>query len=89
MSDDKVVILYPCIDILETLVVSLLNFSFLNFIYFGCCVLVLLSDKLAGEIDPVFLVVLLCLLFQFFGKRLVYTMNLIHPMIYLCFINFL
>ena len=40
-------------DILETLGVSLLNFSFLNFISFGCCFLVSLSDKLADEIDLV------------------------------------
>ena len=46
MSGDRVVILAPCIDILEKLGLSLLNF-----IYFGCFILVLLSDKLADEID--------------------------------------
>ena len=50
---DIVVILAPCIKILETIGVSLLNLSFLNFMSFGCCFLVLLSDKLADEIDLV------------------------------------
>ena len=53
LSDYTVFILAPCTDILETLGVSLLNFSFLNFIYFGCCFLIFLSDKLADEIDLV------------------------------------
>ena len=53
MSGDTVVLIDPCIDILETLGVSLLNFSFINFISFGFCLLVLLSDKLADEIDLV------------------------------------
>ena len=53
MSGDTVVILAPCTYILETVGVSLLNFSFLSFIYFGCCFLVFLSDKLADEIYPV------------------------------------
>ena len=53
MSKDTVVILYPCTDILETLGVSLINLSFLNFISFGCYFLVSLSDKLDNEIDLV------------------------------------
>ena len=67
MSGDKVVILATCIDILETFGLSLLTF-----ISFGCSILVLLSDKLADEIE-FFLVVLLCLLFQFFEKSLIHT----------------
>ena len=50
---DTVVTLDPFTAILEKLGVSLLNFSFLNFISFGCCFLVYLSDKLADEIDLV------------------------------------
>ena len=46
MSGDTVVILAPCLYINETLGLSLLTF-----IYFGCSILVLLSDKLADEID--------------------------------------
>ena len=53
MSRKTLVILAPGTDILETLGVSLLNFSFLNFIYFGCCFLIFLYDKLADEIDLV------------------------------------
>ena len=48
---NTVVILDPCTDIHETLGVSLLNLSFLNFISFGCFFLVFLSDKLADEIE--------------------------------------
>ena len=51
LSGDTVVILDPCLDILEKVGLSLLNLSLLNFIYFGCCILVLLSDKMADEID--------------------------------------
>ena len=47
------VILAPYTDILETLGVSLINFSFLNLISFGYYFSVSLSDKLAGEIDLV------------------------------------
>ena len=86
MCGYTVVILDPCTDILETLGVSLLNLSFLNFISFGCCILALLSDKLADEIE-LFLVVLLCLVFQFFDKPLIYPMTLIYPMPYLCLIH--
>ena len=46
LSSNTVVILAPCLDILETLGLSLLTF-----ISFGCSILVLLSDKLADEID--------------------------------------
>ena len=46
MSVNTVVILDPCLDILETLGLSLQKF-----IYFSCSILVLLSDKLAYEID--------------------------------------
>ena len=53
MSGDTVVILAPCTEILETLGLSLPNFSFLNFIPFGCCSLVSLYSKLADEIDLV------------------------------------
>ena len=53
LSGNTVVILAPWTDIIETLGVSLLNFSFLNFIYFDCFFLVSLSSKLAGEIDLV------------------------------------
>ena len=53
MSGDTVIILDPCTDTLETLGVSLLNLSFLNFISFGCCFLKSLPDKLADGIDPV------------------------------------
>ena len=45
-SGDTVVTLAPGLDILERLGLSLLTF-----IYFGCSMLVLLSDKLADEID--------------------------------------
>ena len=57
MSVNTVVILASCIDILETLGVSLLNFSFLNFISFGCCFLVRLSNKLTDEIDFVLFII--------------------------------
>ena len=50
MSTDTVVILATCTYILETLGLSLLNFSFLTIISFGCCSLVFLSSKLADEI---------------------------------------
>ena len=53
MSGDKVVILDPCTDILETLGLSLLHLSFLNFISVCCCFLVSLSSKLADEINLV------------------------------------
>ena len=53
MSGDTVVIFAPCIDIIETLGLSLLSFLFLNFISFGCCSLVSLSSKLADELDLV------------------------------------
>ena len=46
MSGDTVVTLSPGIYILERLGLSLLTF-----IYFGCSMLVLLSDELADEID--------------------------------------
>ena len=42
-------IIAPCLDILETLGLSLLIF-----IYFGCYILVILSDKLVDEIELVF-----------------------------------
>ena len=45
MYSDTVVTLAPGLDILERLGLSLLTF-----IYFGCSMLVLLSDKLADEI---------------------------------------
>ena len=54
MSGNTIVILAPCIDTLETLGVKLLNLLLLNFISLGCCILLLLSDKMADEIDPVF-----------------------------------
>ena len=50
LSGDKVVILAPCTDILETLGLSLLNLSFINFISFDFCFLVSSSSKLADEI---------------------------------------
>ena len=53
MSGNTVFVLAPFIDILETLGVSLINLSFINVTYFGCCFLVLLSDKLANEVDLV------------------------------------
>ena len=53
MSSDTVIILAPCTDIFETIGVSLLNLSFLNFISLGCSFFVSLSDKLADEIDLV------------------------------------
>ena len=80
MSGNAVVILAPCLDIIETLGLSPLNLSLLNFISFGCSILILLSDKLADETDLVFLVVLLWIPFQFFQKPLIYPMNLIYPM---------
>ena len=46
LSDDTVVTLSPGLDILERLGLSLLTF-----IYFGCSTLILLSDKMADEID--------------------------------------
>ena len=46
MSGDTVVILAPGLDTLE-----ILRLSLLKFIYFGCSMLVLLSDKLDDEID--------------------------------------
>ena len=46
LSGDTAVILSPALDILERLGLSLLAF-----IYFGCSMLILLSDKLAYEID--------------------------------------
>ena len=46
MSSNTVFTLAPGLDILKTLVWLLLTF-----IYFGCSMLVLLSDKLADEID--------------------------------------
>ena len=49
MSGDTVVILDLCLDIIEEPRLSLLTF-----IFFGCYILVLLSDKLADEIDLVF-----------------------------------
>ena len=47
--ENTVVILDPCIDILETLGLSLITF-----ISFGCFILSLLSDKMADKIDLVF-----------------------------------
>ena len=44
-----------------------LGLSFLISISLGFSILVLLSDKLADEIYLDFLLILLCLLFQFFG----------------------
>ena len=49
LSGDTVVILDLCLDIIEEPRLSLLTF-----ICFGCYILVLLSDKLADEIDLVF-----------------------------------
>ena len=46
MSSNTVFTLAPGLDILETL-----GWLLLTFIYFGCSMLVLLSDKLADEID--------------------------------------
>ena len=46
MSGDTVVTLSPGLDILE-----ILGLSLLAFIYFGCSLLILLSNKLADEID--------------------------------------
>ena len=46
LSGDTVVILDPGLDIIERLGLSLFTF-----ISFGCSVLILLSDKLADEID--------------------------------------
>ena len=46
MSGDTVVILDPCLNILERL-----GLSPITYIYFGCSVLTLLSDKLADDID--------------------------------------
>ena len=74
MSGNTVVILAPCLDILETLGLSLLTFM-----SFGYSILLLLSDKLADEIY-LFLVVLPCILFQLFEKPLIYPMNWINPM---------
>ena len=62
MSCDKVVILAPCLDIIEALGLSLLTF-----ISFGCSILVHLSDKLDDEID---LDIFLFLLFQGLLKEL-------------------
>ena len=53
MSGDTVFTLAPGLDILE-----ILELSLIKFIYFGCSVLILLSDKMSDEID-------LCL-FSFF-----------------------
>ena len=44
------------------------------------CFLVSLSYKLADDIDLVFLVVLLCLLFNFLKKTLIYARKLIYSM---------
>ena len=52
MSGDIGVVLATCLDILETLGLSLLKF-----ISFSCYILVLLSDKLADETDLVFSVI--------------------------------
>ena len=54
LSGDTVVILAPCTDILETLGLSLLNYSFLNFIFL-LLFLVSFSSKVADEIDLVLL----------------------------------
>ena len=51
LSGDTVVILAPCLDILE-----ILGLSLLTFISFGFSVLVLLSDKMDDEIDLDYLV---------------------------------
>ena len=83
MCGDKVVTLAPGLDILERL-----GLLILKFIYFGCSMLVLLSNKLADEIDLDLFIVLMCLLFQFFEKPLIYPMTLIYPIIYLCLIHF-
>ena len=61
MSGNIFVLLDPYLDILETLGLSLLTF-----IYFGCSILVVLSYKLADEIDLVFLLFFMCLMFQLF-----------------------
>ena len=50
MSGNTVIKLAPGLDILERLGLSLLTF-----IYFGCSMLVLLSDKMSDEIDLDFL----------------------------------
>ena len=68
-------IIASCLDILETLGLSLLTF-----ISFGCSILVILSDKLADEIDLIVFVVLLCHMFKLFEKPLIYPMTLIYPM---------
>ena len=68
-------IIAPYLDILETLGLSLLTF-----ISFGCSILVLLSDKLADEIDLIVFVVLLCPMFKLFENPLIYPMTLIYPM---------
>ena len=51
MYGDTVVILPPCKDILETLRLTLHNFSCIIIMYFGCCYLVYLSSKLVAETD--------------------------------------
>ena len=46
MSGDTVFTLAPGLDILE-----ILELSLITFIYFGCSMLILLSDKMSDEID--------------------------------------
>ena len=82
MSGDTVLILAPCLDIIETIGLSLLTF-----ISFDFSILVLLSDKLADEIDLD--------LFSFFTvssisvllEALDYPMTLIYPIPYPCLIH--
>ena len=51
MSGDTVVTLSPCTDILETLLLSFVDFIFLILIYFGCRYSICISFKLADAID--------------------------------------
>ena len=51
MYGDKVIILPPCKDILETLGLTLHNFSCIIIMYFDCCSSVSLSSKLVAETD--------------------------------------
>ena len=83
LSSNTVVTLASGLDILERLGLSLLTF-----ISFGCSILVLLSDKMADEIDLDLFIFLQCLLFQLFEKPLIYPITLIYSIIYLCLIHF-
>ena len=76
MYGDTVVTLAPGLDILERLGLSLLTF-----ISFGYSMLVLLSYKIADEIDIDLFSFFTVSYFQFFEKPLIYPTTSIYPMI--------